>query len=97
MATMWEPPLARAAASGPPVEPLTRREPSASQPLVAPGTLVATEPTAEIACMGRDAGPNQPRYAFTSRTRGTAFGSPKCSEAPTDTAGFSRPFTGNVR
>src|SRR5829696_5979517 len=79
---MWEPDLERAAASGPPVDPLTKRLPIALSRLDAPGSAVPIDMT----CIGRESGPNQPRYALTSRSWGALFGRAKCSELPTDTA-----------
>ncbi len=56
-----EPLFARAASSGPPVEPCTNRSVAALQSFSAPGTFMPTEVHAESACIPRDAGPNQPR------------------------------------
>ena len=50
-------PLARASASGPPVEPLTKRSPASLSRCDAPGRLAPSENT----CIGRESGPNQPR------------------------------------
>jgi hypothetical protein len=61
---------------------LTKRSPASFSRREAPGRLA---PSAN-ACIGRDIGPNQPRYAFTSRSCGAMRGSVKCSELPTDTA-----------
>src|SRR5215204_4030074 len=69
MPTMWEPLLERASLSGPPVEPCTKRSLTELQSCSMPGTFIATDEPADIACIAREAGPNQPRYAFTSRSR----------------------------
>ena len=61
MATMCDPPFARASASGPPVEPFRNLPVAASQSFAAPGTFMPTAVPAENACMAREAGPNQPR------------------------------------
>ena len=58
---MCEPLFERASASGPPVDPFTKRSPAALQSLSTPGTFIATDVPADIACIGREAGPNQPR------------------------------------
>ena len=54
---MCEPDRLRASASGPPVEPFTKRSPASFSRRDAPGRLVPSE----IACIGRESGPNQPR------------------------------------
>ena len=61
MPTMCEPPRARASASGPPVEPLTRRLLAASQSCSTPGSFMARDRPPEVTCIAREAGPNQPR------------------------------------
>ena len=49
--------LLRASASGPPVDPFTKRSPTAFVSDPTPGRLRPSD----ITCMGRDSGPNQPR------------------------------------
>ena len=53
--------VARAAASGPPVEPLTKRAKRPSRPSRAPGSFRTGDMAADIARSGSEAGPNQPR------------------------------------
>ena len=97
MATACEPVLARAAASGPPVDPFTTREARKSTPGLMPGTFSTAEVTAEKTCMARLSESNQPRYARTSRSCGATCGRAKCSEAPIEMAARSRPRTGKER
>src|SRR5689334_19336806 len=83
---MIEPLLARAAASGPPVEPLTKRLIVFSSPFLTPGTFVATDVARENADIGLDAPPNQPRYTSTSARPNFNRGSVRCSEPATEIA-----------
>ncbi len=53
--------FARAVASGPPVDPFTVRDVIASRRPLAPGTGATSDIPADMACIARDAGPNQPR------------------------------------
>src|SRR5947209_2450413 len=92
-ATMCDPERARSAASGPPVDPLTARDTSASRPRLAHGIAVAIAVPADTACIGRDSGPNQPRYTSTSLSPGCRRGRAKCSEEPTEIPGRVLPFT----
>src|SRR5215210_5650942 len=94
---MWEPLFDRSSASGPPDDPWTKRSFAASQSCSTPGSFIASDVPADIACIAREAGPNQPRYAFTSRRRGASLGSAKCSELPTETAGRSFSPTWKLR
>ena len=61
--------FARAAASGPPVEPLTTRPKRSCRPSRAPGTERIGARPAERKRMGSDRGPNHPRKTSTSRRR----------------------------
>ncbi len=58
---MWERERERAAASGPPVEPFTKRPVAASQSRPAPGTFMPSEVPAESTWIALDPDPNQPR------------------------------------
>ena len=58
---MCDPLSARLAASGPPVEPFTKRSVAAFQSFSAPGAFIASDVPADTPCIARDAGPNQPR------------------------------------
>src|SRR4051794_28234465 len=94
---MWEPLFPRAVTSGPPVDPWTNRSVAALHSFSAPGTFIPTDVAADSACIPRDAGPNQPRYAFTSRSLGESRGSVKCSELPTEMPDNSFERTGKLR
>ena len=58
---------------------------------------MASDVLADIACIAREAGPNQPRYAFTSRSLGARRGRVKCSELPTDMPALSFEHTRKLR